>query len=158
MDHRPEEIKTVYHMEKHVEGGSFAEVYTSADEKNGRALAGSIYFLLEAEEISHLHQIDCDEIWYYHEGCGLRITVLTEDGGRTECLLGADTGKGQRAMAVIPKNAMFAAENLDPDGYTFVSCATVPGFTYAGFRLVGREEVRRRFPAHAASVGRLCAD
>lgn len=158
MRQRSEEIKAAYRLEPHTEGGSFAEVYTSADSRDGRPLAGSIHFLLEGDEISHLHQIDCDEIWYYHEGCGMRITVLTGDGVLSECLLGPGTDKGQRAMAVIPKHAMFAAENLDPDGYTFVSCATVPGFTYEGFRLVGREEIRQRFPAHADRVCRLCAD
>ena len=62
---RTDILKKAYHLEKHVEGGSFAEVYTAPFEKDGRALAGSIYFLLDSGEISHFHVIDCDEIWYY---------------------------------------------------------------------------------------------
>ncbi|WP_081677499.1 cupin domain-containing protein [Butyrivibrio sp. WCD3002] len=39
------------------------------NKKEDRPLAGSIYFLLTEDEISHFHQIDCEEIWYHHEGC-----------------------------------------------------------------------------------------
>ena len=39
-------------------------------------------------------------------------------------------------MVVVPKGSIFAAENLDPQGYTFVSCMTTPKFSYDGFILV----------------------
>ena len=114
---------------------------------------GSIYFLLDGAEVSHFHQIDCEEVWYFHEGCGLRITMLQNglDGpgaigntpAVTELLLGGDTAAGQKAMVVIPKGAVFASENLDPAGYSFVSCATAPAFGYEGFRLVGKAELKR---------------
>ena len=145
MKKRTDILKKAYQLVKHVEGGSFAEVYTAPFEKDGRPLAGSIYFLLESGEISHFHVIDCDEIWYYHEGCGMKITVLA-NGKKEEHLLGNDVQRGECPMAVIPKGCIFGAENLEPDGYTFVSCVTTPGFEYAGFRLIGREELRQRYP------------
>ena len=104
---------------------------------------GSIYFLLEGSDISHFHQIDCDEIWYHHEGCALKITVLL-NGNISEMILGS--GDNQDAMVVIPKNAIFAAEPLDKDRYSFVSCATTPKFTYDGFRLVDADEIRTICP------------
>ncbi|MDO5325190.1 MAG: cupin domain-containing protein [Clostridia bacterium] len=142
---RSEQLKAAYHLEKHPEGGWFSEVYTAPFQAEGRPLAGSIYFLLDQNEISHFHQIDCDEIWYYHEGCGLKIT-LVQDGKRSVMLLGNDLERGQRAMAVIPKGAIFAAENIDPAGYTFMSCATAPAFRYEGFRLVSRKEIAESYP------------
>ena len=142
---RSEQLKAAYHLEKHPEGGWFSEVYTAPFQAEGRPLAGSIYFLLDQNEISHFHQIDCDEIWYYHEGCGLKIT-LVQDGKRSVMLLGNDLERGQRDMAVIPKGAIFAAENIDPAGYTFMSCATAPAFRYEGFRLVSRKEIAESYP------------
>ena len=145
------ELKEAYALSPHPEGGWFAEVYTAPFMQGGRALAGSIYFMLCGNEISHFHQIDCDEIWYYHEGCGLKITVL--QGGKCETLLlGADPAAGQRAMAVIPAGAVFAAQNIDTDGFTFLSCATTPAFSYEGFRLIGRQELRERFPFAEGSL------
>lgn len=141
---RVEELKEYYILIKHVEGGSFSEVYTAPFKKDDRALAGSIYFLLEKDEISHLHEIDCDEIWYYHEGCGMKITVLYNNEVY-EYLLGKNIDKGEKAMVVIPAGAIFGAENLDDD-YTFVSCATTPSFTYDGFRLVSKEEIKEKYP------------
>lgn len=148
---RAEELKKVYGLQAHVEGGSFAEVYTAPFEKDGRTLAGSIYFLLDAGEISHFHEIDCDEIWYYHEGCGVRITVLSEHGVERQ-LLGGDPENGERAMVLIPKGRCFAAENLRDDGYTFISCVTVPGFRYEGFRLVGQRELLEKLGPRAEEI------
>jgi len=151
METRAEELKKLYNLTQHPEGGSFAEVYTSSFVTADRAYMGSIYFLLDKDEISHFHQIDCDEIWYYHEGCGMRITVVI-NGEKEEYLLGSETENGQRAMAVIAKGGIFAAENLDSGGYTFVSCVTTPGFSYSGFRLVDKKEVREKYPEARRSL------
>ena len=74
---RAEALKRAYHLEAHVEGGSFSEVYTSPWKAEGRPLAGSIFFLLDRGEVSRFHEIDCDEIWFFHEGCGMRLTILS---------------------------------------------------------------------------------
>lgn len=134
------ELKTAHQLRQHPEGGWFAEVYTAPFETEGRPLMGSIYFLLAGDDISHFHRIDCDELWYHHEGCALRVTVL-RDGFCERLLLGSDLAAGQRPMAVIPAGAIFAAENADTDGYSFLSCATTPAFRYEGFRLVPRAEI-----------------
>ncbi len=146
MQSRSEELKAAYRMERHVEGGAFCEWYTAPFSRDGRPLAGSIYYLLGAGEVSRFHQIDCDEIWYYHEGCGMLLTVLVGEEKR-EYLLGGDVAAGQRACVVIPKSSIFAAENLRRDGFTFVSCLTVPKFAHSGYRLVGASELRARYPA-----------
>ncbi len=151
---RTEAIKQTYGLRSHIEGGSFSEVYTAPFEKNGRSLAGSIYFLLDAGEISHFHEIDCDEIWYYHEGCGMKITVLS-DSGKEEYLLGGNLQNGERAMVVIPTGCVFGAENLQPDGYTFVSCVTTPNFEYSGFRMIGERELEERFADYYDEVKHL---
>ena len=138
---RSDFLRTEYQLQAHPEGGWFAEVFRSEAKQGERPFMGSIYFLLDGPEISHLHQIDCEEIWYYHEGCGLKITVIEGPVVRT-LLLGADASSGQKVMAVIPKDAIFAAENIDPAGYTFMSCATAPAFSYEGFRLVKKAELK----------------
>ena len=137
---RVEQLKTACHLLPHPEGGWYSEVYTAPFTSEGRALMGSIYFLLEGSDVSHFHQIDCDELWYHHEGCALRVTVL-HGGVCKTLLLGADVGASQSRVAVISAGAIFAAENLDPDGYSFLSCATTPAFRYEGFRLVPRAEL-----------------
>ncbi len=149
---RPDYLKEKYNLEKHAEGGWFSEVYTSPSHSGGRAYMGSIYYLLEADDISHFHQIDCDEIWYYHEGSALLITIII-DGKISREILGA--GEKQSAMAVIPGNAIFAAELLDKDSYSFVSCATTPQFRYDRFRLPDSEELQSICPEEYEEISRL---
>ena len=136
-------------LEQHPEGGWFKECYqapsTYGTSDDGRVMGGTIYFLLAGEEISHLHVIDCEEIWYYHEGCGVRIYCLSEDGSVTYQDLGL--GEGCQPMVVIPKGVIFGASNLNPDSYTLMSCATMPNFHYEGFRLVAKTELDGKYPA-----------
>lgn len=154
MSQRAELLKETYHMERHVEGGFFSEMYTAPFEHGLRPLAGSIYYLLDAGEVSRFHQIDCDEIWYYHEGCGMRIIAL-DAGEKREYLLGGKLSEGERASVVIPRGCLFAAENLLPDGFTFVSCITVPKFAQAGYRLIDKAELRKRCPAYYSELAHL---
>ena len=63
--------------------------------------------------------------------------------GVAHVLLGIDTTKDEQPMAVIPAGAIFAAENIDKNSYTFISCATTPRFDYKGFRLVQRAELKK---------------
>ncbi len=142
---REDDLINEYKLEMHPEGGWFSECFTAGEKRDGRALAGSIYYLMRGTEISHFHQIDCDEVWYYHEGCGMRITVITSTS-RDEYLLGSNIENDETVMVAIPKGAIFAAENLSDDGYTFVSCMTTPKFTYDGFRLIRESELRAEYP------------
>lgn len=142
---REDDIINEYKLEMHPEGGWFSECYTSSGQQNGRAMAGSIYYLMRGAEISHFHQLDSDEIWFYHEGCGMRITVITSST-RDEYLLGSNFENDERVMVSIPKGAIFAAENLSEDGYTFVSCVTTPKFTYDGFKLIRETQLKTEYP------------
>ncbi|MBR4446274.1 MAG: cupin domain-containing protein, partial [Solobacterium sp.] len=74
----------------------------------------------------------------------MKITILSPDGEVSHVYLGKDVGKGQRAMAIVPKCSIFSAVNLDDSGYSFVSCVTAPKFSYEGFRLVPEDEIRQR--------------
>lgn len=120
----------------HPEGGYFKEVFDSEEEKEDRKLSGSIYFLLDKEDISHFHQIDCEEIWFYHQGKGLDVHIIELDGRYHIQRLDQDN-----PMVVLPKGAIFGAENIDKESFTFISCVTTPHFTYDGFKLISKEEI-----------------
>ena len=154
MSERTEALKAYYRMKRHVEGGCFAEVYTAADTHEGRPLAGSIYYLLDAGDVCVFNQLDCDELYCYHEGCGMKLTVLS-GGEKREILLGADTAAGARACVLLPKGCIFAAENRTPDGYTLVSCVTAPQFAESGCRLIGKDELKEKYPEHYGALAHL---
>ena len=153
-EQRIAEIVRELKLEKHPEGGWFAEVYTApvsfAEGSGQRALAGSIYYLLGGADISAFHEIDCDELWYYHEGTGMRLYVLKKDGSLVQHLLGSRLSQGALPMVRLEAGDIFAAENLDQDGYTLISCMTAPKFRYEGWRLVSRDELLALCPEASA--------
>ena len=153
-DSDAEKFKVAYSLEQHAEGGYFAEIYTAPFEQDNRATAGSIYFMLDKDDVSHFHQLDCDEIWYYHAGCGMKIFIL-HDGKLEEHLLGINTKRNEQPMIVFPAGSIFAAENIDKKGFTFISCVTTPRFTYDGFRLVTRLELKQTYPQLPEKILRL---
>lgn len=155
---RTEQLIQHFHLQKHPEGGWFSEVFTTDFQKDDRSLAGSIYFLLDRNDLSHFHVIDCDEIWYYHEGCGMRILCLNQNGDLQTLKLGMQIEKGEEPMAVLKAGTVFAAENLDTSSYTFVSCATTPQFTYEGFHLCSAKELLEKFPGHESMIRKYCMD
>ena len=44
-------------------------------------------------------------------------------------------------MVIVPKNTIYGAENIDPNGYTFISCATVPKFSPQGAESITKKNV-----------------
>ena len=155
---RIQELKEYYKLEQHPEGGWFSECYTSQATEPGRAFAGSIYFLLAGKDISHFHRIDCEEVWYFHEGGGLKITTIDESGRVETIRLGSNMENGENVMAVIPKGVIFASQTTDPESYCFVSCMTAPKFSYDGFELIEREELKALFPGIPEEVLALSYD
>ena len=153
---RPELLKKKYNLQKHKEGGFYCRVFTSPLFHNNRPITGSIFFLLDKKDISHFHQTDCDEIWHYHEGCGLKITIINEKGEISTYLLGTDVENNQRAMVIVPKGSIFGAENLDTNDFTFLSCITAPQFIFDKFKLYDKEELKNLFPHISEDILHLC--
>ncbi len=151
-------LMKTYKLQPHPEGGYYAEVWDASQRQGERPLAGSIFFLLCGEDISHLHIIDCDEVWYYHEGCGMQLTIITPDGKVSTEKLGTNIDAGEKMMIAIPSGQIFGARNLDSSGYTFVSCATAPRFNYEGFRLIKMDELSCICPQNADDLKLLVLD
>ncbi len=72
-------------LSAHPEGGYYKEVYRSSraftptEIGQERNYATSIYFLIEAGNVSHFHSIEQDELWYYHAGDPLSVFILSEE-------------------------------------------------------------------------------
>ena len=144
---RVQEIMQKFRLSGNPRSGAYSWVYTSPTwtaEAISRPAAGSSYFLLAGSENLRFQSFDCDEIWYFHEGCGMRLTVLGADGTVRTFELGV--GGAAMPMVLIPKGQIFAAENVDSAGYSFISCMTIPALETAGIRVWQREELLLRYP------------
>ena len=152
---RVQEIMQKFRLSGNPRSGAYSWVYTSPTwtaEAISRPAAGSSYFLLAGSENLRFQSFDCDEIWYFHEGCGMRLTVLGADGTVRTFELGV--GGASMPMVLIPKGQIFAAENIDSAGYSFISCMTIPALETAGIRVWQREELLAKYPQAKEAIER----
>ncbi|MEJ2121873.1 MAG: cupin domain-containing protein [Alphaproteobacteria bacterium] len=118
----------------HPEGGHFREVYRHAPPDGGRGDCTSIYYLLRAGERSAWHRVtDAVEIWQFHAGDPLALSI-SADGKSVEAhLLGADLANGAQPQAVVPAGAWQSAESKGE--WTLVGCTVAPAFVFDAFEM-----------------------
>ena len=126
-----DEIIAKLGLTPHPEGGHYRQTWIA--EGGGRASGTCIYFLLKAGEASHWHRVDATEIWLYHAGAPLILSVSESDEGPArDLLLTPDLAEGEPQL-VVPKGAWQAARTTGD--FTLVSCTVSPGFQFEGFFL-----------------------
>ena len=120
-------------LQAHPEGGWYREIHRSSAPDGGRSPVTSIYYLLKQGERSHWHRVDAVEIWHWHAGASLELSI-SADGRRVERhVLGMALQDGARPQIVVPAHAWQSARSLG--AFTLIGCTVAPGFEFAGFEL-----------------------
>jgi len=123
------EIIALLDLAPHPEGGWYRQTFRDTVEDGaGRPASTAIYFLLEAGQESRWHRVDAAEVWHFHAGAPLLLTI-----GRDEHRLGPDLAAGERPQAVVPIRIWQKARSLGD--WTLVSCTVAPGFEFQGFEM-----------------------
>ena len=128
------EIIRLLDLAPHPEGGWYKRTFEDASTEGARPASTAIYYLLQAEELSAWHRIDAVEIWHWHAGAPLSLTLSPPDGvGLTTHTVGPDLRAGCRPQVVVPTGWWQTAVSLG--AWTLVGCTVAPGFDFAGFEL-----------------------
>lgn len=149
-EHKLSPLVQALGLQPHVEGGWYKEIWKApfdipqqllgAPYSGDRPAATSIYFLLHAEEFSDWHKVHSDELWLWHSGSPLLLTLggtADKPDTREEIVLGADVLNGQQPQALVPRTEWQMAKPLG-DEPVLVSCIVSPGFHYDDFKLIDR--------------------
>jgi len=158
-----------YSMKPHPEGGFYAEVFRSSleigkcglpEEFSGcRSALTSIYFLLKGGQVSRLHRLKSDEIWFWLGGSMLSVHELRSSGRVVSTKLGPDFLKGQALQHVVARGTWFGAEpSAEPSAelfYALVGCVVAPGFDFADFELAVQDSLLAQFPSATELIVRL---
>lgn len=121
-------------LSPHPEGGWYRESFRDARvSSESRPASTAIYFLLKAGEISHWHRIDATELWLWHAGAPLTLSISIDGEQSHSHRLGVDLASGERPQAVVPAHAWQSAKSLGD--WTLVSCVVSPGFDFAAFEM-----------------------
>ncbi|NRB05778.1 MAG: cupin domain-containing protein [Rhodobacteraceae bacterium] len=126
-----QEIIDHLNLSPHPEGGHYRQTW--AEPGDGRARMTAIYFLLQAGEHSHWHRVDATEIWLYHAGAPLTLSLASDENGpKMDHTLSGDLRIGM-PQVIVPKDHWQSARSTG--NWTLVSCTVSPGFRFSGFTL-----------------------
>lgn len=117
------------------------------------ALFTNILFLLEDKNPSRFHQIQSDEVWYFHDGATLTVHCIYPDGTYTPVKVGPNPEQGELLQFEVPKGTIFGS-SVDTD-WALVSCMVCPGFDFREFKLFTEEELLALYPQHADIIKKL---
>ena len=128
-----DEVIDMLGLAPHPEGGHYLETWVDRDGAE-RPSGTAIYFLLRAGESSHWHRVDAVEIWHFHAGAPLELSISPDAAGPAEThMLGPDLAAGERPQAIVPKDHWQSARTTG--AWTLVGCTVSPGFRFEGFTL-----------------------
>ena len=131
---KADEIIARLNLAPHPEGGWYRQTWVGPVIE-GRASGTAILFLLKAGERSHWHHVDADEIWLWHAGAPVVLSVGVARA--VDHLLGPEVLAGQMPQVVVPTGHWQAARSTGD--FSLVSCTVSPGFDFAGFVLAAPE-------------------
>lgn len=118
----------------HPEGGWYRETWRGEPGIDSRPVGTAILFLLESGQRSHWHTVDGTEIWFWHAGAPVRLSIAaTGEEPAVDHIIGGDLSQGAAMQGIVPTGHWQAAEPIG--GWALVSCTVTPGFDFAGFIL-----------------------
>jgi predicted cupin superfamily sugar epimerase len=125
-------------LQPHPEGGWYREWFRSKQtvciDGRERCAVTSIYYLLEAQQLSRWHVVDAEEIWHHYQGAALELLGFEPDSARLTRHVLAASGADTEPAAVIGRGIWQAARTLGD--FSLVGCTVSPGFEFADFRFV----------------------
>ena len=129
-----------------LEGGLFRRTFTG----NG---ATAIMFMLIDQDISAMHRLHSEEIYFHHSGSPLRMLLIDPEGGQHEVLIGSDVQAGQHPQFHVPAYWWQGASVDGPWG--LLSTVVSPGFDWHDFVLGEREAMVALCPDAAERITEL---
>ncbi len=138
-----ENIIKQLNLSEHPEGGYFKETYRSKEEfivsAGIRNASTGIYYLLNGNNISHLHRIKSDEMWHFYLGSPLRLIVFNDITLEyQEITLSNSLEENSFLQFVVPAGVWMAAEVIDKSSFSLVGCTVSPGFDFTDFQMADK--------------------
>lgn len=128
------EVARLLDLAPHPEGGHYRETFRdTAAGPDGRPASTAILYLLAGDEVSDWHRVDAAEVWHYHAGAPMVITLSPNGHDAAARHLGPDIRAGQSPQIVVPAGCWQTAASLG--AWTLVGCTVAPGFRFEGFEM-----------------------
>lgn len=137
MTYTAEQLIERLHLAPHPEGGWFVFRESSGQQipapdgfSGPRESCSVIYYLLRKGEISRWHQLKAAEVWTWHQGGSLEMTLGgtgTAPVPERTLALGPRLDKGEQFEILAPPDQWQTTRVVDGD-FALVSCVVAPGY------------------------------
>lgn len=125
----PQDYIEKFDLHPHPEGGWYNRTWRAADGRTERGAMSMIYFMMEAHQCSAWHRFDAGEMWLWHAGSDVTLSVVIDEKGTVEQqILGAGNPQG-----FVEANLWMTAR--PQDGWALLTCVACPGFDEKGWEL-----------------------
>jgi uncharacterized protein len=141
-------------LEKHCEGGYFAETYRPQLQKptDKRGLMTSIYYLLTQEsKLSYFATNKSDLMLYHHLGAPVKVVSL-DNGKWVERILGSNIAEGEMPQLLCP-GGICKAYDLMNGNFALIGEAVSPGFIYDDMEMPNQSTLTKQYPDLADKIG-----
>jgi len=133
-----EDLIKALNLAPHPEGGWYRETWRAEAETGERAAASAVLYVIQPGQRSHWNRVDADEIWLWHGGDPLELSIAADEDGPVRTVrLGGQVTAGEEPQAVVPAGQWQSATPVEDGaaGYTLISCIVAPAFEFSGFEL-----------------------
>ena len=121
-------------LKPHPEGGHYREIFRHKPAGTERGLVTSIYYLLARGEKSAWHRLtDAVEIWHWHAGGVLELSVAAPNALAQIVRLGPDVLSGEEPQAAVPIGHWQSARPLGD--WALMGCTVAPAFEFEKFEM-----------------------
>lgn len=135
---KADELIRALNLAAHPEGGWYRETWRAEAEPGKRAAASAVLYLIQAGQRSHWNRVDADEVWLWHGGDPVDLSIAVSDVGPSRAArLGGQIVIGEQPQIIIPAGQWQSAATASDGkvGYALISCIVAPAFEFAGFEL-----------------------
>ena len=130
-------FRETYRSDVSIAGSSLPVRYQSTD----RASATAIYYLLTPDTYSALHRLKSDEIYFFHAGDPIAISLITADGVHSRTILSNRLDEGDQCQLVVPAGTWQGSRVITGGTWGLVGTAVSPGFEFSDCELALLENI-----------------
>jgi len=131
------------------EGGFFRETHRGRVSIPGEALppiyqgssrqtSTAIYYLLTRDSFSALHRLKSDEIYFFHAGDPVALSLVDDAGHLSRIILSNRLTANEQCQAVVPAGTWQGSRLVESGEWALLGTAVAPGFEFSDWELAPR--------------------
>lgn len=128
------------------EGGFFRETHRSLLSIPGEALPSryqgsarqsstAIYYLLTDETFSALHRLKSDEVYFFHAGDPLLLSLVDDSGKLSQFILSNRLINDEQCQGVVPSGVWQGSRLIDGGKWALLGTTVAPGFEFSDWEI-----------------------